>query len=167
MNVPVPEAPAPPTIHEVEDEDIWDAFDEAEGTLKDKTKKPTEKSNRPKWLPPDMQPVLEELPKWSLLAEVLEEIEHEILRMENTSTTAAAALVGTNTTLVMCSSAATCGLLNEFLTKMDVRRGKGEWGTRAPARKGPRGGSRAGRTSGAQRRSDHLVPSGPDTLEIR
>ncbi|KAL0062171.1 DNA repair protein RAD16 [Marasmius tenuissimus] len=128
LNVPEPEAPPPPTLHEVDDEDIWDAFDEAQGTLKDKNKDKNKKPTRPKWLPPNIQPVLEELPKWSLLAEVLEEIEHEILRMENTSTSAAAALVGTNTTLVMCSSTVTCSLLNEFLTKMDVGRAKGEWG---------------------------------------
>lgn len=40
---------------------------------------------RPKWLPQGMDPVLEELPKWSLLAEVLDEIEGEILRMEGGS----------------------------------------------------------------------------------
>lgn len=37
---------------------------------------------RPPWLPPTLHPTLEELPKWSLLADVLEEIEGEILRAE-------------------------------------------------------------------------------------
>uniref|UniRef100_A0A0W0GCU3 ERCC4 domain-containing protein n=2 Tax=Moniliophthora roreri TaxID=221103 RepID=A0A0W0GCU3_MONRR len=82
-----------------------------------------------------MQPVLEELPKWSLLAEILEEIEHEILRMDNTSTHAAAHTLGTNTTLVMCSSTSTCSLLEEFLSAMDGERPKGEWGRKMMLRK--------------------------------
>ncbi|KAL0562363.1 DNA repair protein RAD16, partial [Marasmius crinis-equi] len=131
INIPVPETsePAPPpTIHEVDDDDIWAAFDEAEGISRKPDNTNTNNTTRPKWLPQNMQPVLEELPKWSLLAEILEEIEHEILRVENTSTFAAGALMGTNTTLVMCSSVATCSLLSEFLSKVDVGRPKGEWG---------------------------------------
>ena len=56
-------------------EEEWAILDELEGRA---STKPT----TPRWLPPNMHPVLEELPKWSLLAEVLEEIEYEILRME-------------------------------------------------------------------------------------
>ncbi|KAG7090401.1 hypothetical protein E1B28_009520 [Marasmius oreades] len=127
----------PPTVVDlIDDEDVWDAVNEAEGlvptttmTTSSKSKK-NHSSQRPKWLPPNLHPVLEELPKWSLLAEILEEIEYEILRYENHSQNAASAVGGTNTTLVMCSGTATCGLLTEFLQKMDTggNRTKGEWG---------------------------------------
>ncbi|KAK7040936.1 DNA repair protein RAD16 [Paramarasmius palmivorus] len=114
----------------VDDEDAWDAVYESEGLQRKDKPKP---DKRPTWLPSGMQPVLEELPKWSLLAEILMEIEQEILRMENTSTHAAA--LGNNTTLVMCSSASTCSLLNEFLSSMDDERPKGEWGRKLMLRK--------------------------------
>ncbi|KAG7090371.1 hypothetical protein E1B28_009490 [Marasmius oreades] len=129
----------PPTVVDlIDDEDIWDAVNEAEGlvpttvTTSSKAKKKNNSSQRPKWLPPNLHPVLEELPKWSLLAEILEEIEYEILRFENHSQNAASAsaVEGTNTTLVMCSGTATCGVLTEFLQKMDTggNKTKGEWG---------------------------------------
>ena len=38
---------------------------------------------RKRWLPADMDPTLEELPKWSLLAEVLQEIEEETVQIES------------------------------------------------------------------------------------
>jgi len=38
-------------------------------------------------VPDDMDPVLEELPKWSLLAEVLKEIEEEMMRQESLGAT--------------------------------------------------------------------------------
>ena len=34
--------------------------------------------NKPSWVPPGMTPVLEEQPKWSVLTEVLEEIDNNI-----------------------------------------------------------------------------------------
>lgn len=37
-----------------------------------------ERSRKKNWLPPGIEPVLEELPKWNLLREVLDEIEQEI-----------------------------------------------------------------------------------------
>lgn len=73
----------------VDDEDAWDALDEIEGRRgttfdgrqdKDKGK---ELAKRPSWLPDGMDPVLEELPKWSLLADVLKEIEEEMMRQES------------------------------------------------------------------------------------
>ncbi|EEB89599.1 hypothetical protein MPER_12282, partial [Moniliophthora perniciosa FA553] len=82
-----------------------------------------------------MQPVLEELPKWSLLAETQQEIEHEILRMDNTSTHAAAHTLGTTATLVMCSSTLACSLLEEFLSALNDGRPKGEWGRKMMSRK--------------------------------
>jgi DNA excision repair protein ERCC-4 len=64
-----------------DDEAAWEALDEVEGA---ETSVP-KKNSRQKWLPEGMDPVLEELPKWGLLGEVLKEIEEEILRQENSS----------------------------------------------------------------------------------
>ena len=50
----------------------------------DKSKgKEREREQKKPWVPDDMDPVLEELPKWSLLAEVLKEIEEEMMRQES------------------------------------------------------------------------------------
>ena len=68
-----------------DDEDAWDALDEAEGiinSIADKGKG-KETDSRPKWLPDGLDPVLEELPKWHLLSEILLETEGEIIRQEN------------------------------------------------------------------------------------
>jgi hypothetical protein len=70
-----------------EEEDAWDALDEIEGRVgvkSDKSKgKEREREQKKPWVPDDMDPVLEELPKWSLLAEVLKEIEEEMMRQES------------------------------------------------------------------------------------
>jgi DNA excision repair protein ERCC-4 len=72
---------------DVEEEDAWDALDEIEGRVgvkSDKAKgKEREREWKKPWVPDDMDPVLEELPKWSLLAEVLKEIEEEMMRQES------------------------------------------------------------------------------------
>ncbi|KAK7448452.1 DNA repair protein RAD16 [Stygiomarasmius scandens] len=126
-----------------DDEEGWNALYELEGRAplpapnRNQTSKP---DKRPPWLPETMQPVLEELPKWSLFAEILEEIEGEILKMENDALAGRGKgkdrfELGTNTTLVMCSSNATCTLLTEYLDKMDNKRRKGEWGRRMMLRK--------------------------------
>lgn len=60
-----------------EDEEGWAALDEAEGNTNKREGK------KKAWVPDGMEPVLEELPKWSLLAEVLQEIEGEIIRQES------------------------------------------------------------------------------------
>ncbi|KAL8969611.1 MAG: hypothetical protein Q9183_001919 [Haloplaca sp. 2 TL-2023] len=65
-------------------------------------------------LPDSLRPVLEEQPKWSLLAEVLEEIERDnylnpIPRDDSNGTI-----------LVMCSDQATCRQLREYLQNMHV-----------------------------------------------
>jgi DNA excision repair protein ERCC-4 len=60
-----------------DDDDDWNTMDEIAGQVADSTEK------RPKWLPDGIDPVLEELPKWSLLSEILEEVESEILKMES------------------------------------------------------------------------------------
>ena len=66
------------------DEDAWDALDEIEGQVG----KPIQpKGDTPFWVPPGMDPVLEEHPKWTLLAEILKEIEEEIIRQQAMSST--------------------------------------------------------------------------------
>ena len=65
-----------------EDDDAWDALDELEGTVG--VKKPIKVAKRKKWLPEGLEPVLEEQPKWCLLADVLQEIEEEIIRRQGT-----------------------------------------------------------------------------------
>ncbi|KAJ3925851.1 MAG: hypothetical protein NXY57DRAFT_906565 [Lentinula lateritia] len=124
-----------------DDDEAWDAVFELEGRpseARQSTNKGKGKATgkRPGWLPKEIHPVLEELPKWSLLAEILEEIEVEIVRLESTvSSRPVKDSPGTNVTLVMCSSTATCTLLNDFLSSMDNTRPKGEWGRRMMLKK--------------------------------
>ena len=67
-----------------DDEDAWNALDEAEGITRSADKgKGKETDLRPKWLPDGLDPVLEELPKWHLLSEILLEAEGEIIRQES------------------------------------------------------------------------------------
>ena len=65
-------------------------------------------------LPDPLRPVLEEQPKWSLLAEVLEEIERDTylnpIRDDSNGTL-----------LIMCSDQGTCRQLREYLQNMHVR----------------------------------------------
>jgi DNA excision repair protein ERCC-4 len=70
------------------DEDAWDALDGVDDAAHSSTEavKGSSKRARPKWLPNNIQPVLEELPKWELLAETLKEIEEEMIRQESLST---------------------------------------------------------------------------------
>ncbi|KAJ3754994.1 hypothetical protein EV360DRAFT_50563 [Lentinula raphanica] len=124
-----------------DDDEGWDVVYELEGRsseARSSSNKGKAKANgkRPGWLPNDIHPVLEELPKWSLLSEILEEIESEILQMERTvSSRPVEEPPGTNITLVMCSSTATCSLLNDFLASRDDKRPKGEWGRRMMLKK--------------------------------
>lgn len=63
------------------DDDEWAALAEAEGH----TVRPALQYKAPprkRWIPPDMDPTLEELPKWNLLADILREIEDEMMRQE-------------------------------------------------------------------------------------
>ena len=69
---------------EAEQDAEWELLDEIEGVTSEKVKNDIrpwwekQKGGRPWWLPKDISPVLEEPPKWGLLAEVLHEIEQEI-----------------------------------------------------------------------------------------
>ena len=62
-----------------------------------------------------LRPVLEEQPKWALLAEVLEEIEQDIYFNPTVRDDS------NGTILVMCSDQATCRQLREYLETMHVR----------------------------------------------
>ncbi|GAA5880947.1 hypothetical protein JCM16303_005184 [Sporobolomyces ruberrimus] len=68
-----------------------------------------------RWLPPGVEPVLEEQPKWLLLAEVLEEIETQMHW-------AAVDPHGysNDTVLIMCSSSADCHTLGNYLSQADL-----------------------------------------------
>lgn len=81
------------------------------------TGKPTdgELSGTSDALPNSLRPVLEEQPKWALLAEILEEIERDnyfnpAIRDDSYGTI-----------LIMCSDQGTCRQLREYLQTMDVR----------------------------------------------
>ena len=62
-----------------------------------------------------LRPVLEEQPKWSLLAEVLEEIENDIYLNPTVRDDS------NGTILIMCSDQGTCRQLREYLETMHVR----------------------------------------------
>lgn len=104
-----------------------------------------EEEERPSWLPPGMEPILEEQPKWDLLTEVLQEIEEEILRGESERRKPGlrmshlferrsplidhlAAQIGSNTVLVMTSSTRSSQLITEYLSTADLNQGKGKKG---------------------------------------
>jgi len=77
-----------------DDEDAWEALEEAEGIAYREPNTMVRRQSvaqtnlRPAWLPKNLEPVLEELPKWHLLAETLKEIEEEIMRQDSLSTSA-------------------------------------------------------------------------------
>ncbi|KAG0694267.1 hypothetical protein DFH29DRAFT_330248 [Suillus ampliporus] len=114
-------------VIDVDDEDAWAALDEAHGiTGSNSRDKGKGKEEKKPWVPDNMSPVLEELPKWDLLADVLQEIEEELMRQEAVSTRPPTR--GTNTVLVMTSSPRSSTLVNEFLSEMDGTAPKGSRG---------------------------------------
>ncbi|TCD61999.1 hypothetical protein EIP91_007639 [Steccherinum ochraceum] len=119
-------AEATPQDHDLDDEDAWDALDEAEGLSgRRRAAMQVPRVKRPHWLPKNIQPVLEELPKWSLVAAALQEIEEEMIRREPKMTFRDP---GTNTVLIMTSSLRTSQLLSDFLSSMDPDEPQGEQG---------------------------------------
>ncbi|GAA6017470.1 hypothetical protein JCM11491_006835 [Sporobolomyces phaffii] len=102
---------------EEEEEELLRLMDEQEGVARH----PTLASNRTvrgetmPWLPPGVEVVLEEQPKWLLLSEVLEEIETQMHW-------AAVDPHGysNDTVLVMCSSSADCYNLGNYLSQSDL-----------------------------------------------
>lgn len=136
-------APAPRsrsvTPAEAEEEADWDALREVEagpsvttnngkGNASGNARQHNFNANKGKW-PEGVEPVLEELPKWGLLAQVLEEIETEIAYGS-----AKPDLVGSNTVLVMCSSDRTCMQLREYLSIMKPFKPGGEPNTERAGR---------------------------------
>ncbi|KAJ7236893.1 hypothetical protein B0H12DRAFT_1256169 [Mycena haematopus] len=103
-----------------DNDDDWNIMDELTGQVGDLTEK------RPRWLPDGLDPVLEELPKWSLLADILDEVEGEILKMESVRKPLASP--GSNVVLVMTSSTRTCTLISEYLSTRDTFAPKGGQG---------------------------------------
>jgi DNA excision repair protein ERCC-4 len=114
-----------PTVIDVdEDEDAWEALNEAQGIQVDAKGKSV--ASRPGWLPSTVDPVLEELPKWELLTDVLQEIEEETVRIE--SMKKPPPILGSNTVLIMASSTRTCNLIKDFLATYDPNGKKGAKG---------------------------------------
>ncbi|CAE6488441.1 unnamed protein product [Rhizoctonia solani] len=72
-----------------------------------------DRGQRPAWLPHTMEPVLEELPKWKVLADVLKEIDESIIANSMKHSP------GTNTTLVMVSDNRSATLIREYLGMMN------------------------------------------------
>jgi DNA excision repair protein ERCC-4 len=80
------------------------------------------------WVPDDMDPVLEELPKWSLLAEVRRCLSAHsyvppyslMIPRLMVRTHGMIVHLGSNTVLIMASSTSTSTLISEFLTTMDA-----------------------------------------------
>ncbi|KAG6890517.1 hypothetical protein C0995_007716 [Termitomyces sp. Mi166 len=101
-----------------DDDDAWAVLDEIEGAGPASHSSRT-KVDRPSWIPRGMEPTLEELPKWNLLAEVLQEAEEELLRQESLHKSITTPNLGTNTVLVMTSSTRTCSVLTDFLSTID------------------------------------------------
>ena len=66
-------------VNLVDDEDERAILDQMETEA---AGRPVPSGGAKKWLPEGMEPVLEELPKWSLLGDVLQEIEEEMMRRE-------------------------------------------------------------------------------------
>jgi len=94
INIPAPlaqdqDAERERRATEAEQDAGWEALDEIEGVVRNTDKgKGREAENdrpwwekdggRPLWLPKEIEPVLEEPPKWGLLGEIMLEIEQEI-----------------------------------------------------------------------------------------
>ncbi|CAD6905668.1 unnamed protein product [Tilletia controversa] len=109
--IAVPSASDPPADSEM------GGVDDAEEVEEEDEEKGPEDPTKPNWLPPRIEPVLDELPKWSLLKEVMEEIEAEI--HFGTGEEAKADAAGQNNTiLIMTSTDRTCAQIREFLGTM-------------------------------------------------
>ncbi|KAF8649572.1 hypothetical protein AX16_005734 [Volvariella volvacea WC 439] len=122
VTAPAVSAPRPPPVIDlVDDEDAWQALDEVHGQVGTSVVKPQieQREYRPSWLPEGMEPTLEELPKWQLLADVLQEIESEIIRLDMEQKARKIPIVGTDTVLVMTSSTRSANTITEYLSVFD------------------------------------------------
>ncbi|CAL1710551.1 unnamed protein product [Somion occarium] len=120
-------APTEKKVSDADDDQDWDVLNELEGRAKNLTSEASTSNRRPRWLPDGMEPVLEELPKWTLVGAALQEIEEEMIRR---STQVTFHDPGTDTVLIMTSSVRTCQLLTEFLSTMDPDAPPGSQGCR-------------------------------------
>jgi DNA excision repair protein ERCC-4 len=83
------------------------------GKLTDARAGPIDRSSSP--IPDTLHPVLEELPKWEMLAEVLEEIERDVYFNPVPQDDSSGAV------LIMCGDIATCNQLKDYLQSMHAR----------------------------------------------
>ncbi|KAG6896228.1 hypothetical protein C0992_009623 [Termitomyces sp. T32_za158] len=124
----------PHDVDATDDDDGWAALDEIEGvSLASQSSR--SKNSRPSWVPQGLDPTLEELPKWNLLSEVLQEAEEELLRQESSRKSITTANLGTNTVLVMTSSTRIGSVLTDFLSNIDHDAPPGYKGRRMMLRK--------------------------------
>lgn len=72
-------------------------------------------ANNPNSVPDSLEPVLEELPKWNQLAEILQEIEQDAYLNPTPQDTSTGAI------LIMCGDQGTCRQLREYLQIMYVK----------------------------------------------
>ncbi|RIA94468.1 hypothetical protein C1645_796494 [Glomus cerebriforme] len=107
--------------------------------IRTSTTNPTDSSQKNPYssseLPPGVQPVLEELPKWNLLAEILQEIESDISHTTTTSRASATTTQGlsegeslnhfNNTILIMVENERECSQLREYLSTMHIAERQG------------------------------------------
>ncbi|KAM5544490.1 hypothetical protein V8D89_002150 [Ganoderma adspersum] len=128
-----PTKPKPAVVNLIDEEDEWAILDEIEAEAEGRASgsKPSAKGKerevRPSWLPDGMEPVLEELPKWGLLADVLHEVEEEMIRRAPMLSSHSP---GTDTVLVMASSLQTCTLIKDFLDGLESDAPRGAQGRR-------------------------------------
>ncbi|KAF8531160.1 hypothetical protein JB92DRAFT_2825304 [Gautieria morchelliformis] len=125
FNIPVSDTDRHHRAREAEQDAGWEVLDEIEGVEQNGKRPASENSNedRPWWLPEDISPILEEPPKWNLLAETLHEFEEAINDKPGSFLQP-----GSDTVLVMSSSNRTCALLRECLDMLDLDAPKGEQG---------------------------------------
>ncbi|KDQ09302.1 hypothetical protein BOTBODRAFT_164970 [Botryobasidium botryosum FD-172 SS1] len=108
--------PSAATQEERQAEDDWAALNEVEGGENTRTNSTRgEAEGWEPWMPKGMEPVLEELPKWSLLAEILKEIETDMIARPSNPLEP-----GSNAVLVMATDNRTCALLREFLSTLHL-----------------------------------------------
>ncbi|GAA5899699.1 ssDNA endodeoxyribonuclease RAD1 [Sporobolomyces salmoneus] len=88
------------------------------GETEDGSRPPNRRASEPKpkrWLPPGVELVLEEQPKWLLLSEVLEEIETQMHWADVDPYG-----YSNDTVLIMCNSSADCYNLGNYLSQSDL-----------------------------------------------
>lgn len=120
------EVAIPAPVMDVDDEDAWEVLDELDGMSTETKSKGKQKADvRPAWLPQNIQPVLEEQPKWDLLSDILLEIESETIHLSSNKNISQ---YGTDTVLIMTSSTRSCDLIQDFLNSMDPEAESGSKG---------------------------------------